>query len=93
MTTTIARTGGLAGAPVAAEIYYPNGCTRSGNGPKSGDNWKHCKKRLGHEGDRLLGRSRQDFIDAFPMVPVLQGGNVPGPNTASLPRSSRRMVS
>jgi hypothetical protein len=29
MTTTIARTGGLAGAPVPAEIYYPNGCERS----------------------------------------------------------------
>lgn len=78
LTTTIARTGGLAGAPIDAEIYYPDGCERGGKGPKADEkDWKHCKKGQKDTDDGLMGRSREDFIDAFPMVPVLQGGNVP----------------
>jgi Chlorophyllase enzyme len=82
MTTTIARTGGgFTGDPVDAEIYYPHGCEGGyhkicrGTGDKSHKSchkWEHCKKKgLGHV------PSRKDFIDAFPMVPVLQGVNIP----------------
>lgn len=70
-TGTIARTGGLAGAPITADFYYPDGCKHGKKQHEDDDKkWKHCGKKK----DRL---TREDFVDAFPMVPVLQGGNVP----------------
>lgn len=68
-TGTIARTGGLTGAPVEADFYYPDGCGRAKPNDSEDKKWKRCKK--------AGGRTRADFADAFPMVPVLQGGNVP----------------
>lgn len=77
-TATIARTGGLAGAPIAADFYYPNGCEHGKKKQHDDDdkNWKHCHNKKGHTDD-ISGKKREDFTDAFPMVPLLQGGNVP----------------
>ncbi len=74
----VARTGGPAGDPIPADFYYPNGCKHGKDEQHEEDdkNWKHCNNKKGHEEGRS-GKTREDFLDAFPMVPLLQGGNVP----------------
>jgi len=74
-TATVARAGGIPGAPVPADFYYPDGCDgKRRNAQRDEDKkWKHCNKGR-HRGP---GASREDFVDAFPIVPILQGGNVP----------------
>lgn len=60
---TVARAGGIPGAPVDADFYYPDGCSRDANW---WNRWKCFRK------SRRTGN-----VDAFPMVPILPGGNVP----------------
>jgi dienelactone hydrolase len=75
-TSTIARTGGLTGDPVAADFYYPDGCGGDKKRKKHEDHkWKKCHDKKEHKG--LDRKTREDFADAFPIVPLLQGGNVP----------------
>jgi len=68
-TGTIARTGGIAGDPISADFYYPDGCDGDRINSNADRKWKVCNDKL--------RRTRAAFADAFPVVPLLQGGNVP----------------
>lgn len=74
-TDTIVRTGGIAGAPITADFYYPDGCDGDKEHKDADKKWKKCHDKKEHKGrDR---KTREDYADAFPIVPLLQGGNVP----------------